>query len=120
MLEDLVAATKLQMTAKLAEGRPKFQHSTLKGGAVENADRDFLRSFVPRRLAIGTGEVIDHNGNRSAQTDVVVANEDHPFTFTGDDPGLFFIEGVSAAGEVKSVLTTQHMASTIEASRRFK
>lgn len=120
MLHDVIAATELQMKAKLAEARAKFQHRGLKGDAVEDAVRDFLRSFIPRRLAVGTGEIIDRNGGRSAQTDIVIANEDHPFTFTGDDPGLFFIEGVSGAGEVKAVLTTAHLESTVESSRRFK
>ncbi len=120
MIQDLIAATELQMSAKLAAARAKFQHRGLKGDAVEDAVRDFLRSFIPRRLAVGTGEVIDRNGGRSAQTDILVANEDHPFTFTGDDPGLFFIEGVCGAGEVKAVLTTVHLETTIESSRRFK
>lgn len=120
MLKDVIAATELQMTAKLAEARAKFQHGGLKGDAVEDAVRNFLRSFIPRRLAVGTGEVVDRSGGRSGQTDIVIANEDHPFTFAGDDPGLFFIEGVSAAGEVKAVLTTAHLASTIDSSRRFK
>jgi hypothetical protein len=120
MLDEVIAATELQMKAKLAEARAKFQHRGLKGDAVEDAVRDFLRSFMPRRLAVGTGEIIDRNGGRSAQTDIVITNEDHPFTFTSDDPGLFFIEGVSGVGEVKAVLTTAHLESTIESSRRFK
>lgn len=120
MLKDVVAATESQMKAKLAEARAKFKHSGLKGDAVEDAVRHFLRAFIPRRLAVGTGEVIDRKGGRSAQTDVVIANEDHPFTFSGDDPGLFFVEGVSGAGEVKAVLTAAHLESTVESSRRFK
>lgn len=120
MIQDLVNATEQQMKAKLAEARAKFQHRGLKGDAVEDAVREFLRCFIPRRLAVGTGEVIDRNGGRSAQTDIIIANEDHPFTFAGDDPGLFFIEGVSGAGEVKAVLTSAHLDSTIESSRRFK
>ena len=120
MIQDLIAATELQMRSKLAEARAKFQHKGLKGDAVEDAVRDFLRSFLPRRLAVGTGEVIDRNGGRSAQTDILIANEDHPFTFTGDNPGLFFIEGICGAGEVKAILTTAHLETTIDSSRRFK
>ncbi len=120
MLKDVVAATELRMKSKLAEARAKFQHSGLKGDVVECAVRDFLRGFLPRRLAVGTGEAIDLNGRRTPQIDLVIANEDHPFTFAGDDPGLFFIEGVAAAGEVKTILTSAHLESTIQASRRWK
>jgi hypothetical protein len=120
MLKDLIAATEAHMQARLAETRAKFRHRGLKGGAVEDSVREFLRSYVPRRLAVGTGEVIDRNDGRSAQTDIVIANEHHPFTFSDDVPGLFFIEGVAAAGEVKAVLTSTHLESTLESSRRFK
>lgn len=120
MLKDVIVATEARMKASLAESRAKFAHSGLKGGAVECAVRDFLRGFIPRRLDVGTGEMVDLSGARTAQTDIVIANEDHPFTFSGDEPGLFFVEGVSAGGEVKSVLTSAHLDSTIEASRRWK
>jgi hypothetical protein len=71
-------------------------------------------------LAVGHGEVIDTYGNHSSQTDVVIVTEDHPFTFTSDKPGLFFIEGVGAAGEVKSVLNGKSLQEAIQNSVGFK
>jgi hypothetical protein len=44
--------------------------------------------------------VIDFRGNRSSQTDVVVADEEQPFQ-VDESPQLFIIEGVAAAAEVK-------------------
>lgn len=119
-LAALVSAAEVRMRAELAEARVTLEHRGSKGDLAEEAFRSFLRKYVARRHAIGHGEVVDSSGSRSTQTDVVIANEDHPFTFTEDQPGLFFAEGVSAAGEVKAVLTTQHLKSTIENSRRWK
>jgi hypothetical protein len=51
---------------------------------------------------------------------VVIVDQDHPFTYTPAEPGLFFIDGVAAAGEVKSVLTTSDLDRTLANSRRFK
>lgn len=109
-----------QMRNELAKARARFAHAGDKGTAAEHSFRSVIRKYLPRRLAVGHGEVIDTHDNRSGQTDVVIVNEDHPFTFTEDLPGLFFAEGVVGAGEVKSVLTTHHLNSTITNSRKFK
>ena len=120
MLRDKISSSEAQMRLKLQEARITFAHSGDKGTVAEEAFRAFLRQYLPRRLEVGHGEVVDSYGKRSAQTDVVVANEDHPYTFTPDQPGVFFVEGVSAAGEVKSLLTTQHLKQALENSHQFK
>jgi hypothetical protein len=120
MLKDEFLAIESRMKNDLARARARFSHPGDKGTTAEDAFREFLREYLPRRLALGHGEVIDSLENRSAQTDVIIASEDHPFTFTENSPGLFFIEGVVGAGEVKSVLTTSHLAQSIKNSRQFK
>ena len=119
-LKDKIKAAEVQMRAKLDEARFTFAHGGDKGTAVEEAFRSFMREYLPRRLEVGQGEVVDRGGRRSKQTDVVVANEDHPFTFTRDLPGLFFIEGVSAAGEVRSSLTSEGLEGALSSSVSFK
>jgi hypothetical protein len=120
MLRNILHSVEQQMSAQLSEIRAKFTQSGDKGTSIEDVFRTFLRQYLPRRLAIGHGEIIDRNSSRSGQTDVVVVNDDHPFTFTPDKPGIFFIEGVSAVGEVKTVLNSTHLNSIIAASRKFK
>jgi hypothetical protein len=109
-----------QMQAKLEELRVTHEHKGVKGSGVEVSVREFLRVYLPRRLEIGHGEVIDAEGRISGQTDIVITHEDHPFTCDPREAGLFFIEGVSAAGEVKSLLTSDELDSSIKNSRRFK
>jgi len=119
-MKDKMAAIEYQMKAKLAEIRATFNHSGDKGTSIENLFREFLRKYLPRRLEIGNGEIIDSGGQKSKQTDLVIVNEDHPFTFTPDLPGLFFIEGVCAAGEVKANLTSTEFKKALEDSCQFK
>jgi len=120
MLKKKIAAVEAQMKKKLEEVRATFEHPGDKGTSVEDSFRAFLREYLPRRLEVGHGEIIDTTERRSAETDVVVVSEDHPFTFTRDLPGLFFIEGVCAAGEVKAILTSQELEKALKRSSKFK
>ena len=120
MLEDLFEEIQKQMKSKFEEIRKKFSERIVKAYQLKNL-REFLREYLPRRLEIGYGRVIDTNERESRQSDVVTLNEDHPFTYPSDEPGLFFIEGVSAAGEVKSKLTNiRQLEYAIESSKVFK
>jgi len=120
VLKEKIAAVEAQMKAKLEEARATFDHPGDKGISVEHSFRLFLRDYLPRRLEVGHGEIIDTKGRKSKQTDVVIVSEDHPFTFTPDLPGLFFVEGVCAASEVKAILTSGELQSALENSCQFK
>lgn len=120
MLKTKIASVENQMKEKLKEIRTTFTHPGDKGTGVEDSFRKFFRNYLPRRMEVGCGEIIDLKGGRSNQTDVIIVNEDHPFTFTQDLPGLFFIEGVCAAGEVKINLTSEELLKSIENSCQFK
>jgi hypothetical protein len=120
VLEAEIAAAEKRMLDDLEGIRARFTNPGIKGSGAEETLRSFLRKYLPRRLELGHGEVVDSFGNRSKQTDVVIATKDHPFTFTTESPGLFFVEGVAAGGEVKTVLTSVELSSAIENARAFK
>lgn len=115
-----LAAVETEMKARLNEARATFIQSGDMGTSVEDAFRESIRKFLPWQLHVGHGEIIDSLDNRSRQTDVVIVSEDHPSTFVEGAPGLFFIEGVIAAGEVKATLTSQELKKALEASQQFK
>lgn len=120
MMKDKIAAVESQMMARLKELRLTFTHPGDKGVSIEDVFRKFLCEYLPRKLTVGSGEVIDSKWNRSKQTDIVIVTEDHPFTFSQDLPGLFFIEGVCAAGEIKALLTSTELEKAINNSFNFK
>ncbi|MGA3057809.1 MAG: DUF6602 domain-containing protein [Candidatus Limnocylindrales bacterium] len=116
----MTKAAEARMQAALLEARASFEHSGNKGSAVEESVRVVLRKYLPRVAAVGHGEVVDSQGNRSRQTDIVVVSEDHPRIYEENQPSLFFVEGVTAAGEVKSVLTSEELRRSVEAASIFK
>ncbi len=120
MIKEKIGKVEKQMTEALAEVRETFKHSGNKGTSNENNFGDFVRQYLPRRLEIGNGEIIDSFGNRSGQADIVIVSEDHPFTFSTNRPGLFFIEGILSVGEIKTVLTSQELKNTLNNSVLYK
>jgi len=108
------------MRAQLARSREKYSHSGGKGANAESVFRHFVAEYLPRRMVLGHGEVVDTHGHRSRETDVVVVNEEHPPLFSPELHGLFYVEGVSAAAEVKSVLDSKGLTDALEKGKVFK
>jgi hypothetical protein len=119
-VREKLAVVQKQMVLKLDEIRATFKQSGDKGTTVEDEVRELLRTYLPSRTRVGHGEIIDTAGRASHQTDIVIVGDDHPYTFTEDLPGLFFIEGVEAAGEIKTVLTSEELTRSLEACKAFK
>lgn len=113
-LRKKISVIEKQMLLKLEEVRNDFEHKGNRGARVENIFRGFLKTYLPRRLNVGHGEIIDRSFRTSNQVDVVVTDENHPFTFGENEPGLFFIEGTCASGEIKSVLTSEQLQESLE------
>ena len=112
-MRDLLEKLEKEMRQAFESSRARFEHSGNKGANCEAIVREFLAHHLPRCYGVGHGEVVDSRECRSAQTDIVIVSDEHPFTYTPTEPGLFFIEGVYAVGEVKAVLTSQELDRTI-------
>lgn len=120
-VRDAINAQQARLVADLAEARAKFtQGADLGTAGLEVPFRRFLGTHLPRRLAVGQGEITDSQGRESGQTDVVILDDDHPFHVDPDQPGLSFIEFVAAAGELKTTLTGESLQATLEKSAQFK
>lgn len=78
-VRDLLHAKEAELTARLAATRARFEQRCDRGDGAEAALREFLREHLARSLDVGDGEVIDADGRRTRQTDVVVTTDDHPF-----------------------------------------
>ncbi|MBF0319975.1 MAG: hypothetical protein HQL01_09285 [Nitrospirae bacterium] len=108
------------MIINLEEVRAKLNHAGNKGDCIEDDFRIFLSKYLPKRVTIHHGEIIDRYDNRSKQMDIVIMNDNHPSLFDSNSPGLFFIEGVAAVGEVKTALTSVELSNIIDNSKGFK
>ncbi len=109
-----------QLRSNLDEARATFSHTGDKGDHVEAAARQFLKAHLPRRFDIGQGEVIDTHEARSGQLDIVVSDDNQPFSFPEGSPGLYLVEGVIAVADVKSLFTTEELDDVVKKANRFK
>jgi hypothetical protein len=79
-------------------------HGTIIGSAREFFVTRILRSVLPPSIHIGTGKVIGHDGSQSSQIDVIAYDPSFPVLEVQPGQGLYILEGVIVAIEVKSTL----------------
>ncbi len=87
----------------------------LVGGAMEVPVREQLEQILPRGIAVGSGCVIDSDGNTSRQIDVILYERDIcPVFCVNNTPETTYYpcEGVIAIGEIKSLLNSKELADS--------
>lgn len=107
--QKFVAASKVLM-ARFDETRI-IHHSGGKGTARENIIiGDFLREHLPKRYAVGRGEVVTPENYVSGQLDVIIFDEFRcPSFFLDEGHSVFPIESVYAAISVRSTLKSDDL-----------
>lgn len=105
---------------QLSEKFTLAEHKGIKGAGREALARNFLKSHLPRVVDFFTGEILDCKDRRSSQMDLIIYAGHCPRLPLIDDFHLAFIDGVMAAIEVKSDLTSAELALCMRASERLK
>lgn len=92
------------------------------GAAKEHPARIQLERLMPEGVAVGSGIVVDSYGGVSKQQDIIVYEKLCPvFTHNGAAEATYYpVEGVLAAGEVKSTLSKQELADAFTKSASVK
>jgi hypothetical protein len=95
-----------QMNTDLEQIRDAYkQSSDLRGTQFEETFRKFLRLYLPRKLELSTGTIIDSNGLQSKQLDIIVSDYSRaPILFEDKDIRTLPIECVYSVIEVKAKL----------------
>lgn len=91
-----------------------FEHNTMIGSAREFLIKRVLRSILPPIVHIGSGKIIDSQGNSSNQVDIILYDSRFPVLEVESGVGLYFLSGVIGAIEVKSTLTESHLYKALE------
>ena len=120
MIKEKLKIVQKKLLINLEEIRASYQHRGDRGSASEAIFRDFLKEYLPPANRVGECEIIDTNENISTQLDVIITNEYHPYLNDLKEPGLFIIEGVACAGEVKTNLNSADIDTLIQSCIRFK
>ena len=98
--------------------------SGLKGQARETAVRTKLESILPGGVGVGTGCVIDSEGNASGQIDVILYEQQFcPVFNVSDDVSYYPCEAVIAIGSIKSTIGKKELGdiySNVASVRRLK
>lgn len=92
-----------------------LDHPGLVGIARQLFINDLLTPLMPEGVHIGTGKIADSDGKLSAETDIVIYDRRSiPPLMYDQSLGVFPIESVYYAIEVKSTLTSAEFESSIE------
>lgn len=96
----------------LAEFRKsaEVKHSGGKGIIREDALKAFLRAYLPKRYAVGQGEVISSNNDISGQLDIIIYDPYHcPALIISSSHAVYPIESVYGVISVKSSLSSAEL-----------
>ena len=94
-----------------------FLHRGDRGEAREEAIREFLGNYLPKKYGVTSGEVVTRGGTHSHAADVIIYDSLHcPVLYVGENRVLP-IEGVYGIIEVKSSLSKQEF---IDAARKIE
>ena len=124
-LRDLFQSTQERMVADLAGIRGAVYHSGTLGDETELAWRRFFTSILPNRYQVADGFVVDADGRRSDQIDLIVFDRQYsPPLFLGNRVQYVPAEAVYAVFEIKQRIDWKNLrlacekAASVRALRR--
>lgn len=118
---DVFDSVSQQMQTDLKEARAVIEHAGVKGGALEESFRTFLRKYLPRSLDVSTGILVDSTGNVSRQLDVIISDASKtPIFYQKGDVRVIPCECAYAAVEVKTKLGPAEVTAATENMRSVK
>lgn len=80
-------------------------HSATAGSARERLIQDFLTAHLPEMTSVVSGMIVDSNGRRSKQQDIVLMLKSMPRLPFASGHDLIFQEGTVATFEIKTEIT---------------
>lgn len=90
-------------------------HAGERGSQRERTLMMFLEKYLPTRYALGSGHIIDTDGNRSNQCDIVIYDGHNcPLLLAEDGYQVFPIESVFGVIEVKSVAQSSTIKEAVD------
>ena len=115
------ANTLVETALREARDAAAIDHDGFRGRIREIAVDRLIRPFLPSYCSLGTGKVIDHQGEQSAETDLLIYSPTilPPILYSGRD-GLFPLEACLYALEIKSKVTAKEVRDTVTKFRRLR
>jgi hypothetical protein len=109
LYQDIIRA-RVQSAIEMARVVKAMPHRRTRGEIREILVRELFRPFLPSDIGVGTGQVIDHTGKVSRQTDIILFDRSlAPPIMLNESLGLFPIESCLYVIEIKSVLNLDEL-----------
>jgi|SRR6516162_11379804 len=97
-----IIKTRVQSAIEMARVVKTMPHRGTLGEIRELLVRELFRPFLPSDIGLGTGQVIDHTGKVSSQTDIILFDRSlAPPIMLNESLGLFPIESCLYVIEIK-------------------
>lgn len=105
---------KIQQAYENADSVSDISHKTVKGTFREGFLVPIIQSLLPPHFGIGSGQVVDKWDRFSPQADIIIYDKRKiPPIIEQNGLGIYFIDSVHRAIEVKSDLDTQGVHQTL-------
>ncbi|MFH1523624.1 MAG: DUF6602 domain-containing protein [Chloroflexota bacterium] len=92
-----------------------FHHQGLKGQGNEDAIRNLVTKFIPKKYGVGSGIVIDQHGTVSKQSDIIIFdNHNYPELLSLTPVHMYPVDLVYATIEIKTTLDSKKSREAIE------
>lgn len=115
MLRDQFKGIAKVIKAQFEEITAQISHAGGRGVSREEQVREFLRTKLPQRFSVGSGEVMATTGDRSRQQDVVIYDSFYcPLLYSSVTSQIFPSESVYAVLEVKSNLDKTELEDCVK------
>lgn len=97
-----------------------LRHSATAGSAREHLIQDFLKAHLPEMTSVVSGMIVDSNGQRSKQQDIVLMLKSMPRLAFASGHDLIFQEGTVATFEIKTEITASVLDEIADNIRSVK
>ena len=106
---------KIKQAYDNAEAITQISHTTVKGTFREGFLKPILESLLPSHFGIGSGQIVDKWDKFSPQTDIIIYDKRKiPPIIEQNGLGVYFIDSVHRAIEIKSDLDTKGMHQALD------
>lgn len=94
-----------QMKSDFVKAQKSLTHSGLKGDANEETVKKFLKQYLPKTINVTTGMLVDSEGNKSRQLDIIICDSAKtPIFYQSGETRVIPVECAYAVIEVKAFL----------------
>ncbi|PEA09469.1 hypothetical protein CON38_10310 [Bacillus cereus] len=99
----------------------EIKHNGVKGDVREHALSAFLEKYLPEKLKIGSGIVVNADGIQSRQQDIIIYDAfNAPLLYNEKETKIIPVESVYGTIEVKSTLSKRELATCINNIKSIK